>query len=79
MATLATAPLGRPVVIEKARLDEDVVAWLTAVGLGDAEEVTVLRQAAFGGPLHVRTRSGGEFAVSRAIAARLDVREARER
>jgi ferrous iron transport protein A len=74
MASLATATLGHPVVIVLARLDEDVAAWLAAVGLGEGEELTVLRRAALGGPLHVRTKAGGEFAVARAIAARLDVR-----
>jgi ferrous iron transport protein A len=75
VATLASAAVGSRVRIVKARLDADIAAWLAAVGLHDDEEVTVLRRAAFGGPLHVRTASGGEFAVAREIAEVLDVKD----
>jgi ferrous iron transport protein A len=71
--SLASAAIGARVRIIAAQLDEDVSAWLAAVGLHEGEEVTVLRRAAFGGPLHVRTSSGGEFAVAKELAARLDV------
>jgi ferrous iron transport protein A len=54
-------------VIELA-LDADLAAWLRAVGISEGEGVTVLRRAAFGGPIHVRTSSGGEFALHRALA-----------
>jgi ferrous iron transport protein A len=54
-------------VIELA-LEADLAAWLRAVGIGEGERVTVLRRAAFGGPIHVRTSSGGEFALHRALA-----------
>jgi ferrous iron transport protein A len=59
--------------ISGVKLDEDVVAWLHAVGLSEGEVVTVLRHAALGGPLHVRTSSGGEFAIAREIAEKLSV------
>jgi ferrous iron transport protein A len=73
MATLASAAIGSRVRIVAARLDPDVAAWIAAVGLHEGEEVTVLRRAVFGGPLHVRTASGGEFAVAKEIAAQLEV------
>ena len=73
VSSLAAAAIGAHVRIVAARLDEDVAAWLAAVGLHEGEEVTVLRRAAFGGPLHVRTSSGGEFAVAKELAARLEV------
>jgi len=76
--SLAGAAEGARVRIVRARLDEDVSAWLAAVGLHEGEVVTVLRRAALGGPLHVRTSSGGEFAVARELAARLDVTLASE-
>jgi ferrous iron transport protein A len=76
VGSLATAAVGCRVRIVAARLDVDVAAWLAAVGLNEGEEVVVLRRAAFGGPLHVRTASGGEFGVANEIAARLDVQEA---
>lgn len=71
--TLAEVAIGSRARIGKAHLDDDVSAWLAAVGLHEGEDVVVLRRAAFGGPLHVRTSSGGEFAVARELAARLDV------
>lgn len=69
--TLSEAEIGRPVRIAKVDLEEDVVAWLGAVGLDMGEELVVLRRAIFGGPLHVRTSSGGEFAVARELAAKI--------
>ena len=74
-AALANAGIGRRMRIVAARLDDDLAAWLAAVGLHEGEEVIVLRRGAFGGPLHVRTASGGEFAVAREIALRLEVSE----
>lgn len=74
-ASLATAGVGRAMRILAAKLDEELASWIAAVGLHEGERVTVLRRAAFGGPLHVRTASGGEFAVAREIAAHLTVRE----
>ena len=71
--SLATATIGTSVRIVGIVLDSSVAAWLAAVGLQEGEEVTVLRRAALGGPLHVRTSSGGEFAIARELAARLDV------
>lgn len=71
--SLASAGLGEWTRIVAARLDDDVTAWLAAVGLHEGEEVVVLRRAALGGPLHVRTSSGGEFAVAQELARRLEV------
>jgi ferrous iron transport protein A len=70
---LAGAAVGERVRIAAARLDDATAGWLAAVGLHEGEEVVVLRRAVFGGPLHVRTASGGEFAVAREIALLLDV------
>ena len=69
--TLSEADIGRPVRIAKVDLEEEVAAWLGAVGLDTGEELVVLRRAIFGGPLHVRTTSGGEFAVARELAAKI--------
>ncbi|HVH46537.1 MAG TPA: FeoA family protein [Labilithrix sp.] len=76
--SLANATVGSRVCITSARLDEDMCSWLAAVGLHVGEEVIVLRRAAFGGPLHVRTSSGGEFAVAREVASCLQVTAATE-
>lgn len=70
---LASAALGTRHRIVAAHLDEADAAWLAAVGLHEGEEVVVLRRALASGPLHVRTASGGEFAVARELAVRLDV------
>jgi ferrous iron transport protein A len=75
---LASAELGSWMRIVGARLDDADASWLAAVGLHEGEEVVVLRRAVIGGPLHVRTSSGGEFAVARELALRLDVVAVRE-
>ena len=73
--TLADAAIGRRVRIEDVTLEREAKDWLDAVGLHDGEEVVVLRHAALGGPLHVRTSSGGEFALARALAEKITVSE----
>jgi ferrous iron transport protein A len=65
---LAHAPKGRAVRIVGVDLDDDQAAWLAAVGIGMGEVVTVLRRAALGGPIHVRTSAGGELALGRPLA-----------
>jgi ferrous iron transport protein A len=72
-STLADAELGRSVRIGAVDVDEEAAAWLGAVGLHEGEELVVLRRAVLGGPLHVRTSSGGEFAVAREVAERITV------
>lgn len=71
--TLAQADTHRRVSIEGIDLDGEAAAWLAAVGLHEGEQLTLLRRAALGGPLHVRTSSGGEFAVAREVAALIRV------
>jgi len=71
--TLAEATEGRVVRIASVALDDDVASWLAAVGLHLGEEIVVLRRAILGGPMHVRTGSGGEFAVARELAAKIAV------
>lgn len=66
--SLASAAVGQAVSVVDIRLEGDLRAWLTAVGIGVGERVTVLRRAAFGGPLHVRTSAGGEFALNLGLA-----------
>lgn len=70
---LANATVGRRVRIARVDLDGEAASWLAAVGLHDGEELIVLRRAVFGGPLHVRTSSGGEFAVAREVALKITV------
>ena len=73
MTALADAPLGKNVHIARVSLEGEAAAWVVAVGLAEGEEITVLRRAAFGGPLHVRLGSGGEFAVGREVARHITV------
>jgi Fe2+ transport system protein FeoA len=67
-ALSSLAPGDSACVIELA-LDPEMAGWLRAVGISERERLTVLRLGAFGGPIHVRTSSGGEFALHRALAA----------
>lgn len=62
--------------VDAIELDTDVCAWLAAVGIAKGESVVVLRRAAFGGPIHVRTGSGGEFAVARTLARAITIEAA---
>ena len=65
---LASIPLGAHARVVRLDLDDELRDWLAAVGIGVGERVVVLRRAVFGGPLHVRTSTGGEFALNRALA-----------
>ena len=70
---LADATVGIRVRIARVDLDGEAAAWIGAVGLNEGEELVVLRRAAFGGPLHLRTSSGGEFAVAKEVARHITV------
>jgi ferrous iron transport protein A len=73
--TLAEAALGRRLRISTVELERDDAQWLDAVGLHEGEALVVLRRAVFGGPVHVRTSSGGEFALARELAAKIVVHD----
>ena len=65
---LASIPLGAHARVVRLDLDDELRDWLAAVGIGVGERVVVLRRAVFGGPLHLRTSTGGEFALNRGLA-----------
>lgn len=71
--SLADASIGCRVTITGVDLESEAQAWLGAVGLHVGEKLVVLRRAALGGPLHVRTGGGGEFAVAREVARHIAV------
>jgi len=68
VSDLAAIAPGESALVTELHLEPDVAAWLHAVGIGMGERITVLRRAAFGGPIHVRTSVGGEFAIARSLA-----------
>jgi ferrous iron transport protein A len=68
-ASLSSLASGDTACVVQLALEPEMADWLRAVGISESEHVTVLRRAVFGGPIHVRTRSGGEFALHRALAA----------
>jgi ferrous iron transport protein A len=70
---LATATTGQLVRIVRVAQDDEHAAWLRAVGMHEGAEVTVLRRAPFGGPIHLRSTDGGEFAIHRDLARCIDV------
>jgi len=72
-SSLAVLPPGQRAVVSALSLPEREAVWLRAVGLGEGVEVTVLRRAPFGGPLHLRTGGGAELAVDRALARHVGV------
>jgi ferrous iron transport protein A len=74
--SLLDLPLSSPARIVALRLDKSVACRVRAVGVFEDEIIVVLRRAPFGGPLHVRTSSGGEFALDRRIADAIEVESA---
>ncbi len=70
---LGETRVGDTVRVVALELEADFVDWLRAVGIHEGERVTVLRRALFGGPIHVRTGSGGEFALNRQLARSIRV------
>ena len=74
--SLSTLAPGRRAHVTALALAEREASWLRAVGLGEGVEVTVLRKAPFGGPLHLRTGAGAELAVDLALARHVEVKEA---
>jgi len=67
-ARLSAAVPGQQVRITGIAQDPEVSAWLRAVGMHEEAEMTVLRRAPFGGPMHLRSSDGGEFAINRDLA-----------
>lgn len=70
---LAQLTPGRRARIRTIQLDPRERDWLRAVGLFEGQTITVLRRGVFGGPLHVRTASGGELAIDRRLALHIDI------
>lgn len=71
--TLRELPLHQDAVVREVHLLPELAEWLSAVGLEPGVRVRVLRRAAFGGPLHVRTGDDGEFAVAASLAESITV------
>lgn len=65
---LASLEAGSTGAIIEVSLDAELRSWLEAIGIGRGDRITVLRRAPFGGPLHVRAHTGGEFALDRGLA-----------
>lgn len=65
---LSDVALGGAGRVAEIALEPREADWLRAVGLFEGSHVVVLRRAPFGGPLHLRTGSGAEFAVDRDLA-----------
>lgn len=70
---LTQLPLMSSAEVSAMHLDPTEANWLRAIGICEGQRVTVLRRALLGGPLHVRTASGGEFAVAADLARAIDV------
>lgn len=73
--TLSELGVQQTATVTAVKLDAASASWLAAVGVAVGTELTVLRRALFGGPLHVRSGDGGEFAVARALATQIHIEE----
>ncbi len=67
-SSLGALRSGQRGVIASLELPPHERAWIDALGLSPGREVTVLRRAALGGPLHVRVDTGAEFAIDAELA-----------
>jgi ferrous iron transport protein A len=74
--TLDSLANGASARVVEVRLDPADAAWLSAVGIGVGDTLTVLRRALFGGPLHIATESGGEFALGAPLAQGIVIADA---
>ncbi len=74
--TLDSLANGASARVVEVRLDPADAAWLSAVGIGVGDTLTVLRRALLGGPLHIATQSGGEFALGAPLAQGIVVADA---
>lgn len=70
---LDAVPLHTDVRVVSVDLEPDLARWLHAVGLETGSTVRILRRAALGGPLHVKSSTGGEFALHRSLARAIQV------
>jgi Fe2+ transport system protein FeoA len=55
------------------RTKDSCAAYLSAMGIGEGDEVEVVRRAPFGGPVQVRLPQGAEFVVGNDVAERITV------
>ena len=68
-----SAPQGVRLSVLRVDLEGPEASWLAAVGVGVGEVLRVLRRAPFGGPFHVASESGGEFAIGPSLARGIQV------
>jgi DtxR family Mn-dependent transcriptional regulator len=68
----ALEPGDRAKVDQVPDRDGDVLRYLSMLGLVPGQDVELLHEAPFGGPLTIRT-GGGETAISRELAAQIRV------
>ena len=52
---------------------DSCAAYLSAVGIGEGDEIEVVRRAPFGGPVQVRLSQGAEFMVGNDVVERITV------
>lgn len=71
--SLATLAVGETAQLLTLSLPDDERRWLEAVGLEAGAQITVLRRALFGGPLHLRINDDTELALAVALAERVQV------
>ena len=72
-ALLRDLPVGDGGRVTGIALPPAEAHWLRAVGLFEGMHVLLLRRAPLGGPLHLRTGSGAEFAVDRGLAGAVSI------
>lgn len=65
LASLRAGESGR---VSRIAVEPEVTRWLGALGIASGTGLTVLRRGSWGGPLHVRSEAGADFALARSLA-----------
>lgn len=67
--TLATMRSGERGRVARVDVSPEVSRWLGALGIAPGTALTLLRRGLWGGPLHLRSDAGAEFAIASSLAA----------
>ena len=59
--------------ILQIKTKDSCASYLQAVGMGEGDDIEVVRAAPFGGPIQLRLALGTDFMIGRDIASRITV------
>lgn len=75
LRTLASMRPGEQGRVARIEVSPEVSRWLSALGIAPGTSLTLLRRGIWGGPLHLRSEVGAEFALDRSLASEVILRD----